>query len=499
MSNSLAHIAVCLNEPLGRIAPEIYSHFAEHLGSCVNEGIWVGTDSKIPHTGGIRNDIVAALRRLRIPVLRWPGGCFADDYHWEDGTGPGKDRPRTVNLHWGQNVEDNQFGTHEFIQLCRLIGAAPYLAGNVGSGAVRELRHWMEYCNFAGDSSLAKRRAGNGSPEPFKVRYWGVGNENWGCGGNFCPEDYAAEYKRYATYCREFGGTFPYLIACGPDGNNKDWTERFFKKLGSYRHIHGFAAHYYVNNRDGRYGTAMEFSTGQFYGLLSEALGMEDLIVQQRALLDQFDPQRMIGLLVDEWGAWHPADPGRNPAHLFQQNTMRDALVAALTLNIFNRHPDKVVMANIAQVANVLQAMVLTDGDRMLTTPTFSVFEMYQTHQGGQSVRVEAEGGMISFANGENKQQLPRVSASASILAGVMTLSIVNADAMLPLDVEIDLRGGSVIHADVSTLAGEDLHAHNTFEEPDRVTPTQTKIGTEHPWRIELPPASVSVFKVSLR
>ncbi|MBM3189094.1 MAG: alpha-N-arabinofuranosidase, partial [Chloroflexi bacterium] len=295
---STHRITVCLDEPIATIQPQVYGHFAEHLGGCIYEGIWVGEDSPIPNVGGIRSDVVRAMHKIHPPVVRWPGGCFADDYHWQDGIGPRIVRPRRVNIWWGESIESNAFGTHEFVAFCRLIGAAPYICGNVGSGSPRELRDWVEYCNFPGGTTLSDQRAANGSPEPFQVKYWGVGNENWGCGGNFCPEDYAAEYKRFTTYLRDLGGTALYLVACGPSGNRPDWTRRFFDKLGSYSRIHAFAAHYYC----GTAGAATEYTVDQWYELLHRGIQMEKLVVQQRAILDGYDPERKIGLIVDEWG-----------------------------------------------------------------------------------------------------------------------------------------------------------------------------------------------------
>src|SRR4051812_47683520 len=351
-----SRVTVHLDEPIAVIQPALYGHFAEHLGACVDEGLWVGEASPIPNIGGLRADIIDALRRIRVPVLRWPGGCFADDYHWEDGVGPRKDRPRRVNAWWGCDVESNAFGTHEFLQLCRHLRCEPFLAGNVGSGSPRELRDWVEYCNFPGDSALARRRGQNGSPLPFGVRYWGVGNEAWGCGGNFTPEDYAAEYRRFSTYLRDFGGAELFLIACGPDGNNVDWTRRLLAKLaGADRRfncrVHGLGAHYYCGTAG---PSATEFGTAEWYELLGKAAGVERLILDQRAAMDEFDPDRRVGLIIDEWGTWHFPTPGRNPLHLWQQNTLRDALVAAITLDTFHRHADKIVMANVAQAVNVL-------------------------------------------------------------------------------------------------------------------------------------------------
>ncbi|MHB0858236.1 MAG: alpha-N-arabinofuranosidase [Anaerolineae bacterium] len=484
-----ARFTVCLDEILGEINPNLYGHFVEHLGACVYEGIWVGEDSAIPNDGGIRLDVVQALRRIAPPVVRWPGGCFADDYHWEDGIGPREARPTRVNI-WWDSLESNAFGTHEFMHFCRLIGAQPYLCGNVGSGSPRELRNWIEYCNYAGPTTLAKQRAANGSPEPFQVRYWGVGNENWGCGGNMEPDEYATLYRRYATFLRSLGPE-PFLIACGPNGNSLDWTRRFFASLGSYRQVHGYAAHYYC----GTAGTDTEYTVEEWYTLLRRAAGVETLILQQRALMDDFDPERRIGLIIDEWGAWHPPLPGRNPHHLWQQNTMRDALVAALTLDTFNRHADKVIMGNIAQMMNVLQAMVLTEGSRMLTTPTYHVYAMYRAHQGGQSVRLDAEAG----AAPGSVQQALGAGGSASRKGDTLTLSLVNPLHADALETEVVLRGGSCRSATLTTLAHGDIHAHNTFDEPGIVQPAESAVAVAgESLRMVLPAASVSVLTVQL-
>lgn len=488
-------VDISLDESIGSIRPELHGQFAEHLGACIDGGIWVGEDSKIPNLGGLRSDVLEAIGRLRPAVLRWPGGCFADDYHWEDGIGPRRDRPRRVNLWWGHDVETNHLGTHEFVQLCRYIGAEPYLAGNVGSGTVREMRQWVEYCNYAGDSTLARQRGANGSPMPFGVRYWGVGNENWGCGGNFCPEDYAAEYKRYATYLHDFSGTPLFLIACGPDGNNADWTRRFFQKLGRFPRLHGFAAHYYCGTAG---PSATQFDVNQWYELLEKASRIETLIQEQRAIMDAFDPQRKVGLIVDEWGTWHLPTLGRNPAHLWQQNTLRDALVAAITLDAFHRQADKIIMANIAQIANVLQAMVLTQGDRMILTPTYHVFDLYQSHRGGRSVRVRIDAPPIAFAAGEEKRQMASLSGSASIKGDILTLTIVNAHASLPAEAEIRLPSGTrAAEARGSVLTNDELAAHNTFDDPETVKPTPCSVeaGAQE-WRHTFPPASITALRL---
>jgi alpha-N-arabinofuranosidase len=404
-----------------------------------------------------------------------------------------------VNLWWGQAVETNHFGTHEFLNLCKFLGAEPYLAGNVGSGSPAEMRNWLEYCNFAGDSTLARRRAANGSPQPFGVRYWGVGNENWNCGGAFCPEDYAAEYKRFATYLRDFGGTKPFLIGCGPDGNDLDWTRRFFAKLGArgLPLIHGYAAHYYCGTAG---PSATDYDANQWYELLGKAAAVETLIEQQRLLMDEFDPQRRVGLVLDEWGTWHFPTPGRNPAFLWQQNTLRDALAAAITLDTFNRHADKLVMANVAQVANVLQAMILTEGERMVLTPTYHVFEMYKAHQGARAVRTTFEAPPVSYAAGDQRRQVAGLSGSASLKAGVLTLSVVNPHAALPVDATLEWRGAPPpTESDARVLCHEDITAHNTFDDPASVEPTRQDVQPGAEWVNVFAPASVTVLQFRLR
>jgi len=495
MASNGATIKISLDDYVARINPDIYGHFAEHLGHCIYEGIWVGEDSPIPNTDGIRNDVVEALKRIKPPVIRWPGGCFADDYHWEDGIGPREERPRTVNVHWGQVVDANEFGTHEFLEFCRRVGAQPYVCGNVGSGTPREMRDWVEYCNYSGDSTRARQRAANGHPESFGVKFWGVGNENWGCGGSFDPEDYAVEYRRFSTFLRDFKGAPLYLIACGPSGNNADWTRRFFEKLGR-RRINGFAAHYYC----GTAGTSTEYSDEQWYHLIHRSAYMEDLVVQQRAIMDGYDPERRIGLIVDEWGTWHPTEPGREPGFLWQQNTIRDALVAALSLDIFNRHADKVVMGNIAQTINVLQAMILTDGDKMLVTPTGHVYGMYAPHQGARSLRISFEADPISFKVGKEEQSLFGLTGSASLKGDKLFLTVVNPHADEPVETTIELRGaGEAKSASVSVLTHDDIHAHNTFDEPDTVAPVDETLSVNGKvFHHIFPAASVTALSISL-
>jgi alpha-N-arabinofuranosidase len=448
-----SNLDVLLSEPIATINPNIYGHFIEHLGACVYDGLWLKDQ-------GLCNEVIDALRPLRPPVVRWPGGCFADDYHWGDGIGPREQRPKRINLHWGGVVETNHFGTHEFIAFCRAVGAQPYISGNVGSGSQQELRNWVEYCNHPSGSTLADLRRQNGAEQPFNVQYWGVGNEPWGCGGHFTPEDYAKEYRRFATYLRGFGETPLHLIAAGPDGNDLEWTRRFFEKVNDYRpftRLNAFAAHYYC----GTAGTATEYTEAQWYELLLKAARMEDLIVAQRALMDQFDPQRRIQLIVDEWGTWHPPTPGRNPAFLWQQNTLRDALVAAITLNIFNRHADKVAMANIAQTLNVLQALLLTEKGKVIRTPTYHVYDLYKNHQGARSIRIEGGADL---------------NVSASIKNNTLTLTAVNTKIARPLEAQINLRGASAILVRQTLLTDSDIHAHNTFDQPTRLVPQEPRV-----------------------
>ncbi len=504
-------------DTIATINPNIYGHFAEHLGRCIYDGIWVGPDSAIPNIDGFRKDIVEAMRKLKPPVIRWPGGCFADDYHWQDGVGPRSQRPRRINIHWGEVVESNQVGTQEFIRFCRLVGAEPYFCGNVGSGTPRELRDWVEYCNFPHSgpdgSSWAQQRAADGTPEPFNVNYWGVGNENWGCGGNFSPEDYCTEFRRFASFVRGFGKKLT-VIACGPANNDVEWTDRFFRKLNKdywpFNNIDGFAAHYYC----GTAGTATEYTQDEWYRLLEKGLKMEELVVQQRAAMDAWDPQRRIGLIVDEWGTWHPVEKGTNPAFLYQQNTIRDALVAANTLDIFNRHADKVVMSNIAQTINVLQAMILTEGDKLLVTPTGYVYEMYAPHQGAKSLRVRVETPEIQFQkrhllkpiwqeamqNWEGMEgRLPAVAGSASLKGETLFVTLTNSHASEESEVTLDLLGGAECIAAAGQVLSGEIHAHNTFAAPEQVAPRSLSVaGKAAQAHLVLPPASVATIELRL-
>jgi len=495
----MAAITILLDESPGTINRNIYGHFIEHLGTCVYDGIWVGEEAEAAHDAGLCTGVVEALRQVRAPVIRWPGGCFADDYHWRDGVGPRDRRPRRVNIHWGDVVDSNAFGTHEFARFCRAVGAEPYLCGNVGSGTAQELREWIEYCNFPSGTALSDERAHHGSNEPLGVRCWGIGNESWGCGGYFTPDDYATEYRRFSTFARDFG-TPLYLIACGPNRNDLEWTRRFFAKLHDYRkctRIHGYAAHYYCHNR----GLATEFDDEGWYSLLYQAQQMEPLVVQQRALMDAFDPERRIDLIVDEWGTWHSPTPGRNPKFLWQQNTLRDALVAALTLDIFNRHADKVAMANIAQTVNVLQALLLTEGHRVVRTPTYHVYDLYQVHQNARAVRLLVEADEIAFTESGQHRRLFGLAGSASVRGETLHLTIVNPGIGTPVEAVVRLRGdASIRDARATVLTDEDPAAHNTMEEPERLSlgPSSTFEASGSSFTYTFAPQSVTRLELLL-
>ncbi len=457
-----------INADLGRhrISRHIYGHFSEHLGRCVYGGYWVGEDSPIPNTRGIRNDVVDALRQLAVPNLRWPGGCFADEYHWTDGIGPRAGRPTMVNTHWGGVTENNHFGTHEFMDLCEQLDCEAYICGNVGSGSVREMQQWVEYL-AAADGPMAVLRRQNGRAEPWRLRMWGVGNENWGCGGNMRPEYYADEYRRYATYCRSFGDSQLYKVACGACGADYRWTEVLMRDAG--RAMQGLALHYYCGS--GRHSrAATEFGVEDWFFQLKNALAMEELVVRHAAIMDQYDPERRVGMLVDEWGAWHAVEPGTHPGFLYQQNSLRDALVASVTLDIFNRHCDRVHGANIAQTVNVLQAMVLTEegGERLLLTPTYHVFAMYRPHH--DALLLPAHLSHDEYACGD--EAIPSLSATASRSdSGRMHLTVSNLDAEKARTLRCVVRGATVQRVQGTVLTAGAIAAHNTFDEPSRVAP----------------------------
>jgi len=482
------HLTILADAQGPTISRHIYGHFAEHLGRCIYEGLWVGEESPIPNTRGIRNDVVEALRRMKIPNLRWPGGCFADDYHWRDGIGPRTQRPGRVNTHWGYVVETNHFGTHEFMDLCAQLGCEPYICGNVGSGTVNEMRDWLEYMTFAGDSTLANERRQNGRQDPWPRTYWGVGNENWGCGGNMTAEYYADEYKRFATYCRHFDKGKLYRIAGGPHDWDFHWTEVLMREAA--RLMDGLSLHYYSFITWDKKQSATQIDESEWFTLLKNALAIDTIIAGHSAIMDRYDPERRIGLVVDEWGAWHLAEPGTNPAFLYQQNTLRDALLAGISLHIFHNHAERVHMANIAQMVNVLQAVILTDGPRMILTPTYHVFEMYKGHQDATRLPILVESGEYPFGD----EHIPQISASASRNAqGEILLTVCNLDPHRQADLLCSLPGAKASRASGRVLTAGAMNAMNTFEAPETVAPkpfNEVTLSGET-LKLSLPPMSV--------
>ena len=449
-----------------KINKEIYGQFAEHLGTCIYGGIWVGEDSPIPNTKGYRNDVLGAFRELHIPVLRWPGGCFADEYHWTDGIGPRKNRPRMVNNNWGGTVEDNSFGTHEFFNLCEMLGIEPYLSGNVGSGTVEELAEWVEYIT-AEDGPQAQLRKLNGRDKPWHLKYLGVGNESWGCGGSFTPEYYADVYRRYQTYCRNFGKNRLYKIASGASDYDYNWTDVMMRKAG--HHMNGISLHYYtVAGWTGSKGSATDFTDDDYYWTLGKCLEIGPVVEKHMKIMDKYDPKKRVGLMVDEWGTWWDEEPGTIRGHLYQQNTMRDAMVAALSLNTFHPLTDRVKMTNIAQIANVLQAMVLTKDDKMVLTPTYYVFKMYVPHQDARLIPLDIKTPVRKVRDG---RKVPVISATASEKNGKVTISLTNTDLTENFDIRLPLekiKAGKVVKAEILTAA--DIHDYNNFGEPEKVT-----------------------------
>ncbi|MBQ8201904.1 MAG: alpha-N-arabinofuranosidase [Clostridia bacterium] len=439
----------------------IYGHFSEHLGRCIYGGLYVGEDSPIPNKKGMRTDVVEALRHIKVPVLRWPGGCFADEYHWEDGIGPKETRKRMVNTNWGGVVEDNSFGTHEFLELCEQIGCEPYINGNVGSGTVREMSEWVEYLNSPGDSTVVQRRWANGRKEPWNVKYWGVGNENWGCGGSMRPEYYGDLYRRFNTFCRNYTKEHPlYRIACGPNVDDWAWMDGVMKVAG--RHCDAITLHYYTHPHGWEEkGSATVFDDEEYYLTMRKTVKMADLIKGHLAIMDKYDPKHKVGLIVDEWGTWYNVEPGTNPGFLYQQNTMRDAIVAAINLNLFNSHADRVVMANLAQMVNVLQSVILTDGDQMILTPTYHVFDLFKAHQDATLIPSEVECAEVT-------EGVKQVNVSASMKDGALTITAANVSCTAAEDVLVELEGFEVQNVAARILTG-DMHDMNTFEEQNKV------------------------------
>ncbi len=465
-----------------KIHKEIYGQFAEHLGSCIYGGLWVGEDSPIPNINGYRKDVFNALKALQVPVLRWPGGCFADEYHWMDGIGPKDKRPKMQNNNWGGTIEDNSFGTHEFLNLCEMLGCEPYISGNVGSGTVEELAKWVEYMTSDGDTPMAKLRRQNGRDKAWKVKFLGVGNESWGCGGNMRPEYYADLFRRYSVYCRNYDGNNLYKIASGASDYDYNWTKVLMNNVG--HRMNGVSLHYYtVTGWSGSKGSALNFSKDDYYWTMGKCLEIEDVINRHSKIMDEKDPKKQIGLLVDEWGTWWDEEPGTIKGHLYQQNSMRDAFVAALSLNVFHRHTDRVRMANIAQVVNVLQSMILTDQKgtgHMVLTPTYHVFEMYKGFQEATYLPIDVTKCDSMSVRGDNHSKsgrnIPVVSASAAKHTdGSIVISLVNVDVDKAQTVEMDIDGAQLKTIDGRILTCKNVADYNDFDHPNRVAPTAFK------------------------
>ncbi len=472
------------------INPNIYGHFAEHLGGCIYGGFWVGEDSLIPNTRGIRNDVVDALKKLSIPVLRWPGGCFADEYHWQDGIGPRENRPSMINTHWGGTVENNHFGTHEFMDLCSLLETEPYICGNVGSGSPQEMMNWVEYLTSDGESPMANLRRQNGRAEPWKLTYFGVGNESWGCGGNMRPEYYADEYRRYNTFVKNYGKNKVYRIACGANDADYNWTAVLMERAG--RQMNGLSLHYYtISTGDwGEKGSATAFNEAEYHETLRRTLFMGERIAKHGAAMDRHDPEKKVGMVIDEWGIWTDVEPGTNPGFLYQQNSLRDAILAALNFHIFHDHADRVTMTNIAQTVNVLQAMILTEDEKMVLTPTYHVFEMFKGHQGATVLTTELSD--TAYTVGANT--IPAVSASASRAAsGDVLLTLVNTDPNNEASLSVEIDRGNLKFVSGRVLTADAVTTHNTFDAPYAVKQhpfdTVKQIGLS--LQTQLPPRSV--------
>ena len=480
------------NPPI--ISKHIYGHFAEHLGRCIYEGFYVGDSSAIPNSAGVRLDIIDALKELQIPNLRWPGGCFADTYHWMDGIGDLDKRPTIVNTWWGGVTEDNSFGTHNFLNLCEELGAEPYLSGNVGSGGVQELADWVQYTNFKGKSPMSDLRRENGRDKPWGVKYWGIGNEAWGCGGNMRPEYYADIYKKYVTFMSDAdveGGI--YKIASGASNDDYNWTEVLMKNIPKNM-LQGVALHHYSVIDWNAKGPDVNFDEATYFKTMKESWLMEELIVKHTAIMDKYDEEKKVDLIVDEWGGWYEVSEGTNPGFLYQQNTMRDAMIAGMNLNIFNNHADRVKMANLAQAVNVLQAVILTDKEKMILTPTYHVMNMYKDHQDATLIPLSFESPMYTY-NGES---LPALTVSASKDAKEKVhISFTNIDTKNSAEITFDLNELGLKNMTGSILSSKNLQDHNSFENPNKITPKnfkdfKFKKGT---LEVTVPPFSVLVLE----
>ena len=517
-----SRIEILLDEPLGTISPDIYGHFTEHLGGLIYDGVWVGENSPVPNVHGIRKRLVDELRKIKAPVVRYPGGCFADSYNWRDGVGPTDQRPRRTNFWAGaesangpanHKFETNRFGTYEFVEFCRLAGAQPYLAANLRSLTPEDFYRWVEYCNSpAGSTTLAGLRAAAGSPEPFAVRFWGIGNESWGCGGNFTPQEYAVEFRRFATWVPGYGQTLS-LIASGPDSFNWAWTRGFFEELlskgpGALDSVYGLSAHYYAWNlsrgttddwEKGK-GSALDFAPVDWYELLREGQRIEELIEGHWLIMGEFDAKHRVKLIVDEWGPWYRPGSEATPGDLLEQiPTLRDAVFSAMTLDIFNRHPEKVAMANCAQLINCLNSLYLAHDDKFCVTPVGHVFAMYAAHQGGQSLRSVFSAPDVRYDRDGKSAAFWGLQGSASLHDKQLVLTVVNPHVREPRETTLHLGAARIASASATTLTSTDIHAHNTFAQPAALEPQTKSITLDGPTpTFVFPPASVTCLKLIL-
>lgn len=483
---------------IGEIKEEIYGHFTEHIGGVFYDGLWVGEDSDIPNTDGFRLEIIEKLKQLAPPVIRWPGGCFAEIYDWRDGIGPREKRP--VRINWWQandgRTESNAVGTHEFIHLCKLVGAKPYIAANITSATPLHIRDWIDYCNSENKkTSFALEREANGSSEPFKVTYWGIGNENWGGGGHMRPEYYADEFRRYSEIAHNADPSIK-CFACGPNAADYEWTRRFFAQytdtpLKRTLRIDGYAMHYYCGNT----GNPLEFNDSGWYQQLTQAQTMDRILNRHWSYIKGYGMEEKAKLVIDEWGCWHPGGSGPSKGYnLFeQQSTIRDGMVAAMTLNIFNNNADKIIMANCAQLVNNLHSLFLAGGKNCIVTPTYHVFDMYKGHQGGRALKTADNCGRIEYINlrGE-RASIPALSSSASFKDGMLTLTVCNSSCTDEAVIEIEPVGMKIYgEAKVTLLADEDYHAYNSFEEPDRVKTISYTFDSDTQKYIKIPKAGI--------
>lgn len=511
-SSADSRIEILLDEPLGTISPNIYGHFVEHLGGVVYDGVWVGEESRVVNVHGLRKSLVEEMRKIKAPVARYPGGCFADSYNWRDGVGPADQRPRRTNF-WSDKTETNRFGTNEFMRLCQLTGCQPYLAANLRSLPAEDFYRWVEYCNApARSTSLAELRAAAGFPEPFKVRFWGVGNESWGCGGNFTAQEYAVEFRRFASWVPHYGQELA-LIASGPSSDDWDWTRGFFEELlrkgdGQLNSVYSLSVHHYAANLSrGRTpdwekgkGDALTFEPVDWYELMREGQRIEEIIEGHWRILSQFDSRRRVKLILDEWGPWYRGGSELTPGFLFEQTpTLRDAVFSAMTLDIFNRHPDKVVMANCAQLINCLNSLYLAHEDKFCVTPVGQVFEMYAGHQGGESLRTVFCAPAVHYDRDGKTASFWGLQGSASLLGRELQLTVVNPHVNEARETSIAIRGARVSSASLTVLTGSDIHVHNTFEQPNALQPQSRALQPDKAGlTVVFPPASVTRLSLVL-